>query len=358
MRVAKQQCGSLIPVSLRTLCFHGVTHTHPYGVMVHAKQKCHAARWLGCTRPILHPRSRKDLLFRMEKRMHTVWSHYVQGINTLYYSRKLRFDDRFAEQYKELFDLDATQKLKILEIGCGPGALAAALRRWYPTAEITAIDRDSEFIRFAKEHENGIEFMEGDATALPFQSNTFDVTISNTVSEHVKPAKFYGEQLRVLKPGGICLVLSSRKGINIAASCLAPSETERQFWCKAEQYDDAMDRYAVCKYPMREDQLPAAMEHYGLKGVKTGFATIDLTPDDPKFPAAFAHAMIHANRQTALDAIELVSYTMPERFSSEEISTMKRLTNAKYDARIKQYDCGEKQWDMNVSIIMVIRGIK
>ena len=63
--------------------------------------------------------------------------------------------------------------------------------------------------------------MEGDATALPFQSNTFDVTISNTVCEHVKPAKFYGEQLRVLKPGGICLVLSSRKGINIAASCLA-----------------------------------------------------------------------------------------------------------------------------------------
>ena len=59
MRVAKQQCGSLMPISLRTLCFHRVTRTHPYGVMVHAKQQCHAARWLRCTRPILHARSRK-----------------------------------------------------------------------------------------------------------------------------------------------------------------------------------------------------------------------------------------------------------------------------------------------------------
>lgn len=37
---------------------------------------------------------------------------------------------------------------------------------------------------------------------------------------------------------------------------------------------------------------------------------------------------------------------------------MKRLANAKYDTRIKQYQRGEKQWDTNVSIIMVIRGIK
>ena len=111
--------------------------------------------------------------------MNVIWSKYVQGTKTLYYTRKLRFDDMFAEQYKVLFDLDASKGLKILEIGCGPGALAGALYRWYPNAEITAIDRDSEFICFAKEHEEGIEFIEGDATALPFEDNAFDVTISN-----------------------------------------------------------------------------------------------------------------------------------------------------------------------------------
>jgi ubiquinone/menaquinone biosynthesis C-methylase UbiE len=117
-----------------------------------------------------------------------------------------RFDDLFAKQYQELFDLDRNKNISIsiLEVGCGPGALAGALHRWYPNAEITGIDRDSEFIRFAREHENGITFVEGDVTALPFEDGRFDVVISNTVSEHIEPSRFYKEQLRILKTGGIC----------------------------------------------------------------------------------------------------------------------------------------------------------
>lgn len=290
--------------------------------------------------------------------MNTIWSKYVQGTKTLYYSRKLRFDDLFSEQYRNLFGLDAKQQLKILEIGCGPGALAGALHRWYPLAEITAVDRDSEFVRFGTENEPGVNFVEGDATALPFEDNTFDVTISNTVAEHIEPSKFYGEQLRVLKPGGICLVLSSRKGININPSCITFNEYEQQFWKKAEQHDDSMDRFAVCKYPMNEAEMPVVMSEYGFSNVSTGFATIDLTPDNPKFSAPLALDMINANRYTALDGIDSVLHTMPEHFTTEEVEEMKRLANAKYDTRIEQYQRGEKQWDTNVSIIMVIRGTK
>ena len=290
--------------------------------------------------------------------MNVIWSKYVQGTKTLYYSRKLRFDDMFAGKYKALFDLDENRNLKILEIGCGPGALAGALHRWYPNAEIIAIDRDCEFVRFAKTREMEIEFMEGDATNLPFEDNTFDVTISNTVSEHIEPSKFYGEQLRVLKPGGICLVLSSRKGINLAPSCITLNEYEQEFWKKAEQYDDSMEKYSICKYPMSEAQLPAAMEKYGFDNIRTGYATIDLTPDDPKFSTELAHDIIKANRYSELDGIDSVLYSMPERFSAEEIEEMKRLSNVKYDTRIEQYNRGEKQWDTNVSIIMVVRGTK
>lgn len=290
--------------------------------------------------------------------MNTLWSKYVQGTKTLYFSRRLRFDDLFSEQYRRLFDLDVNRELKILEIGCGPGALAGALHRWYPHAEITAVDRDSEFIRFAAEHEPEVNFMEGDATALPFEDNTFDVTISNTVAEHIEPSKFYSEQIRILKPGGICLVLSSRKGININPKCITFNAYEQQFWKKAEQYDDSMDRFAVCKYPMSEAEMPAVMVEYGFSNVSTGFATVDLTPDNPKFSASLALNMINTNRYTALDAIELVLHTMPEHFTTQEVEEMKRLANAKYDARIEQYKRGEKQWDTNVSIIMVIRGIK
>ncbi len=82
------------------------------------------------------------------------------------------------------------QSINILEIGCEPGALAGALSRWYPDSEIVGIDRNSAFLDFARTNVKGIQFIEGE--------------------------KFYSEQLRVLKPGGICIVLSARRGIYVS----------------------------------------------------------------------------------------------------------------------------------------------
>ena len=37
--------------------------------------------------------------------MNDVWSKYVQGANTLHYSRKLRFDDIFSGQYQVYYGI-------------------------------------------------------------------------------------------------------------------------------------------------------------------------------------------------------------------------------------------------------------
>ena len=290
--------------------------------------------------------------------MNTIWSDYVQGIKTLYLSRKLRFDDIFFDQYKTLFDIDTERNLNILEIGCGPGALATSLHRWYPNAEITAIDRDSNFITYAKSSAPEINFLEGDAEKLPFCECAFDITISNTVSEHIETSKFFGEQMRVLKPGGICLVLSSRRGIISKAECLEMSDTEKKFWQKAEsEYDTTYDKYSICKYPLSESALPLEMEKYGFKNIRSGYALIDLTPDDPKYSASMAHDMINADRYTSIEAIDAaVRYN--KNINADEAEKVKRIINEKYDKRTALYDNGKKQWDTSVSIIMVVRGVK
>ena len=282
--------------------------------------------------------------------MNNIWSEHIQGIKTLYLSRKLRFDDAFFDQYDRLFHLDHDRELKILEIGCGPGALAESLHRWYPGAQITAIDRDSSFITFAQENIAGVNFIEGDATHLPFENGTFDVTISNTVQEHIEPAAFWGEQRRVLKPGGICLCLSARKGIHCSAQCLETTREEKEFWESLPQTENELEKYGVCKYPMSDAELPASMELHGFVNVTAGYAVIDLTPDAAKYSDKMAEDMIEAGRQSSLEAIQ----SAHSDHADKAISAV----NQKYDERLRLYRAGIKQWDTSVSITMIVRGIK
>lgn len=290
--------------------------------------------------------------------MNTIWSTYIQNIGTLYFSRSLKFADHFKGRYKEAFDID--DKSKMLEIGCGPGALAESLCRWYPHSQICGIDRDSSFIKFACEKNSGIEFFEGDATALPFEDSTFDVTISNTVAEHIEPSRFYGEQYRVLKENGVCLVLSARRGINIPAPCISEeTEFEQAIWRRAEMYfEETHTKYRVCKYPQSEAELPLCMERFGFKNVTTEYVTVNLTPDNPCYSAEMAHAMINANRQNDLDNAERMLHIANKVVTPSEVEELKRLVNAKYDKRILLYDQGIKQWDTNMSVTMIVRGVK
>lgn len=290
--------------------------------------------------------------------MNTIWSTYIQNIGTLYESRMLRFSDIFKERYKEVFALDGRQK--ILEIGCGPGALAESLSRWYPRSQVTAIDRDSNFIEFAKKNASHIQFLEGDTTALPFENDSFDVTISNTVAEHIEPSKFYGEQYRVLKENGVCLVLSARKGINISVPCMEEeSDFEKDIWKRVEKYyTENLKKYEIGAYAQNEAELPANMEKYGFCNVTTEYIMVNLTPDNPSYSKETAYAMINANRQGDMDSIESLLHVAADVVSRDEVEELKRLVNAKYEKRLALYDAGKKQWDTNMSVTMVVRGVK
>jgi len=290
--------------------------------------------------------------------MNTIWSTYVQGIGTLYNTRLLRFSDLFQGKYREAFRID--DKERILEIGCGPGALAESLARWYPKARVYGVDRDSNFIAFAKQQNPMIQYTEGDATALAFEDESVDVTISNTVAEHIEPSKFYGEQYRVLKENGVCLVLSARRGINIAAPCISErSAFEKEIWVRVEkQLAEVDEKFSVCAYPQNEAELPLCMEQYGFRNVTTEYMTVNLTPDNPVYTKETAHAMINANRQVNLDAADDLLRNAAEVVTVDEVEELKRLINEKYDKRIELYDKGIKQWDTNVSVTMVVRGEK
>lgn len=290
--------------------------------------------------------------------MNHFWSDRIQSIGTLDSSRKLRFSDRFQNAYTELFRLE--EGARILEIGCGTGALCRALKRWYPSAEVVGLDRDDAFIDYARERNTGETYRKGDATALPFADGSFDVTISNTVSEHVEPSGFFGEQRRVLRDGGVCLLLSARRGIQHPAACVREeSAFETEIWERVDaDFRRAAKENGVGAYALNEMELPAAMEKYGFRDVETHYLAINLTPDDPFYAPEEACDMINANRQNDLDNIERMESVAPGAVSRADREMLARLVNERYDRRLALYAAGKKQWDVTLGLTMLLRGVK
>jgi ubiquinone/menaquinone biosynthesis C-methylase UbiE len=97
----------------------------------------------------------------------------------------------------------------VLEVGCGTGVLDRWLaRRTAGANQIVAVDINPFLLRqaMALARQEGLEhlitFQEGNAEALPFPDNSFDVAMSSTVIQRVDADRMLPEMVRVTKPGG------------------------------------------------------------------------------------------------------------------------------------------------------------
>lgn len=103
---------------------------------------------------------------------------------------------------------------KCLDVGCGSGALAIAVAKRNPQAQVVGIDRwGKEYASFNKnlcesnaraEGVKNTSFRQGDATHLDFPDETFDAVVSNYVYHNIPGDRqqYLLETLRTLKKGG------------------------------------------------------------------------------------------------------------------------------------------------------------
>jgi len=108
---------------------------------------------------------------------------------------------------------------KVLEVSCGHGGGASYLTRKLKPERYTALDLNPAGIRFCqqKHRVDGLNFVQGDAEHLPFESNTFDAVI-NVEASHCYPSlpRFLAEVARVLRSGGHFLYADFRFADSLA----------------------------------------------------------------------------------------------------------------------------------------------
>jgi SAM-dependent methyltransferase len=92
---------------------------------------------------------------------------------------------------------------RVLDVGCGPGALTAELVRQLGDAAVSAVDPSEAFIAAARDRFPGVDVRHASAERLPFDDSVFDAALAQLVVHFMAdPVAGLAEMKRVTVPGG------------------------------------------------------------------------------------------------------------------------------------------------------------
>lgn len=156
--------------------------------------------------------------------------------------------------------------MRALDVGCGSGALTAALAERLGPANVCAADPSEPFAQACRARQPGVEVVVATAESLPFPDGAFDAALSQLVVNFMRDVEAgLGEMVRVTRRGGV------------VASCVWDYAGEmtllRAFWDAAREVDPergaAADEGVVMAW-CGEGELGELWRAAGLRGVRFG----------------------------------------------------------------------------------------
>jgi SAM-dependent methyltransferase len=143
-----------------------------------------------------------------------------------------RYSIPLAPRFCEFAQIAAEQR--VLDVGCGPGALTAELVKRLGPPAVSAVDPSVSFVAAARERHPGVDVRHAAAEQLPFPDDDFDASLAQLVVHFMAaPIEGLSEMARVTRPGGV------------VAACVwdhAGGEGPlRGFWEPARELDPEVD---------------------------------------------------------------------------------------------------------------------
>jgi SAM-dependent methyltransferase len=171
-----------------------------------------------------------------------------------------RYSASLSPQLANLAGVRAGQR--VLDVGCGPGALTTELVGRLGADAVAAADPSEPFVRAARERHPGVEVAVAGAEDLPFDDGAFDAALAQLVVSFMSdPVAGLAEMRRVTRAGGIVAACVWDHGGGQAP--LSP------FWRAVAELDPGA-RDESAQAGASEGQLTALFASAGLEEVEDG----------------------------------------------------------------------------------------
>ena len=113
-----------------------------------------------------------------------------------------RYSEPLAAQFADLAGARSGQRL--LDVGCGPGALTAELVKRVGPDAVSAVEPSASFVAASRERLPGVDIRQAAAERLPFGDAAFDAALAQLVVHFMAdPVAGLREMGRVTRPGGV-----------------------------------------------------------------------------------------------------------------------------------------------------------
>ena len=113
-----------------------------------------------------------------------------------------RYSRLLSPQLADLAGIHSGQR--VLDVGCGPGALTSELVTRLGPGAVSAVDPSEPFVAAARGRHPGVEVQRASAEQLPFPDGTFDAALAQLVVHFMAdPVAGLTEMARVTRPGGV-----------------------------------------------------------------------------------------------------------------------------------------------------------
>ena len=118
--------------------------------------------------------------------------------------------DRFMGRYSTLLApafadfANVTPGQRVIDVGCGPGALTGELLKRLEPGEISAIDPSESFVEAIRDRHPGVVVQHASAEHIPFDDGSFDAALAQLVVHFMSdPVAGLREMQRVTRDGGV-----------------------------------------------------------------------------------------------------------------------------------------------------------